>query len=67
MDVPKSSLGFPAHGPLYCPRCDRAYTTPKGAKRIDTIERLKKHVALQHPDHDPEWFDTYPHPEEDNT
>lgn len=67
MDVPKSPLGFEAHGPLYCPRCDRAYTTPKGEKRIDTIERLKKHVALQHPDHDPEWFDTYPHSEKDNT
>lgn len=59
-----TTLGFEAHGPLYCPRCDRAYTTKKET-RIDTIERLKKHVALQHPDHDPNWFDTYPNNEKD--
>lgn len=65
MNVPKSPLGFPAHGQLYCPRCDRVFIT-QNEKRIDTIERLKKHVRFQHPDHDPEWFDTYPHDEKDN-
>ena len=64
MDVPKSALGFPAKGQLYCPRCDRVFIT-QSEKRTDTIERLKKHVALQHPDHDPNWYDTHPHAEED--
>lgn len=64
MDVQKSPLGFPTQGQLYCPRCDRVFIT-QNEKRIDTIERLKKHVALQHPDHDPEWFDTYPHGKEE--
>lgn len=59
MDVPKSPLGFPEQGPIFCPRCDRAYRTVN-EKRIDTIERLKRHVSFQHPDHDPMWYDTYP-------
>lgn len=36
---------------MYCPRCDRLY---------ENLEKVKKHVAEQHPDHDPEWWETYP-------
>lgn len=57
---------FDTKGGLYCPRCDREYPWD-GTKYKFRLEKLIKHVALQHPDHDPEWFDTYPHPEEDNT
>jgi hypothetical protein len=42
---------------MYCPRCDRIYD---GGSRSATLEIVKKHVAEQHPDHDPEWWDTYP-------
>lgn len=50
---------------LYCPRCDRQYTEPvNGTNRtivyLRLLEKLKQHVMLQHPDHDPEWYDTYP-------
>lgn len=38
-------------GPWYCPRCDRVY---------DTLQKCIEHVAGQHPDHDPEWWDTHP-------
>lgn len=40
-----------------CPRCDRKYG---GKDKNEVWNRVKKHVAEQHPDHDPEWFDTYP-------
>lgn len=41
-------------GDLYCPRsCHRD-------RKYSTWEDLKKHVLLQHPDHDPFWFETYP-------
>lgn len=37
----------------FCPRCDRAYSH----KNKDTLlEKIKKHVAEQHPDHDPDWW-----------
>lgn len=40
--------------PYKCPRdCHRGRTYP-------TLEAVKEHVRKQHPDHDPEWFDTYP-------
>lgn len=45
---------------IFCPRCDRAYPKSMGALR-DRIQTLKRHVRLQHPDHDPQWYDTYPH------
>jgi hypothetical protein len=44
---------------MYCPRCDRLYYASTPAK---LEEKVKKHVMEQHPDHDPEWYDTYPHP-----
>ena len=37
--------------PMYCPRCD---------KLKPNLEVLKDHVSKQHPDYDPEWWDTYP-------
>lgn len=40
--------------PYYCPRsCHEGRTYP-------TLESVKKHVAEQHTDYDPEWYDTYP-------
>lgn len=43
---------------MYCPRCDHKYDSLKN--REATLEIVKDHVAKQHPDHDPEWWDTYP-------
>jgi len=40
---------------LYCPRCDRAY---KGTDPEAVLLRVRNHVALQHPDHDPDWWKT---------
>jgi hypothetical protein len=35
----------------YCPRsCHKGRTYP-------SLEAVKKHVVLQHPDHDPNWAD----------
>lgn len=42
---------------MYCPRCDRPYS---GKNSDEALETVKKHVAEQHPDHDPDWADTYP-------
>lgn len=56
-------MTFKTKGTLYCPRCDRKYPDT-GEKIHIRVENLKKHVREQHPDHDPEWFDTYPHEEE---
>lgn len=42
---------YNVEGPVYCPRCDRLY--PNLAACIE-------HVDKQHPDHDPEWYDTHP-------
>lgn len=42
---------YNVEGPVYCPRCDRLYPN---------LEAAKTHVAKQHPDHDPEWWDTHP-------
>ena len=39
--------------PMYCPRCDRVKAN---------LETMKDHVAKAHPDHDPNWFETYPEP-----
>lgn len=37
---------------MFCPRCDRRYT----GKDLEALElRVRNHVALQHPDHDPNW------------
>lgn len=41
---------------LTCPRCDRTYDS--GTSAADTLAMVKKHVALQHPDHDPDWAET---------
>lgn len=48
---------------IYCPRCQRGYNRKKGESYTDILNRVKDHVSLQHPDHDPEWADTYPDPE----
>jgi hypothetical protein len=42
----------------YCPRCNR----PKKSTLSlgDALEQVKKHVEQNHPDYDPEWYDTYP-------
>ncbi|QXO14093.1 hypothetical protein SEA_ENDAVE_71 [Gordonia phage EndAve] len=45
---------------LYCPRCDRKYESKVGESYRKLMDRLIKHVRDQHPDHDPEWFDTFP-------
>ncbi|QGJ90415.1 hypothetical protein HWC81_gp70 [Gordonia phage Crocheter] len=45
---------------LYCPRCDRKYEGKVGESYRKLMDRLIKHVRDQHPDHDPEWFDTFP-------
>lgn len=42
---------------MYCPRCDRQYTANTDN---EVLEKVKTHVSGQHPDHDPEWYDTYP-------
>lgn len=34
---------------VYCPRCNRPYAN---------LELAKEHVAGQHPDHDPNWWDS---------
>lgn len=57
-------MGFPKEGPIYCPRCDRIFSTIK-EKRVDTINRVKKHVAEQHPDHDSLWYETYPNSDDE--
>lgn len=57
-------MAFNTKQTIYCPRCDRAYPD-NGSKFKLRMEKLKKHVREQHPDHDPEWYDTYPHEEED--
>jgi hypothetical protein len=46
LDIPPEPTGG-----IYCPRCDR---------RKKNWDELKTHVALQHPDHDPLWYETYP-------
>lgn len=40
---------------VFCPRCDRSYFSESSEE--DALEKAKKHVAEQHPDHDPEWYD----------
>lgn len=40
---------------MYCPRCDRGYTGKDEEKVLATVRR---HVELQHPDHDPDWWKT---------
>ena len=47
----------PSHE-MYCPRCDKKFDSLVSDNA--TLELVKKHVAGQHPDHDPEWFETYP-------
>lgn len=49
---------------MYCPRCDRAYTAEGKDSYMNVLKRVISHVAEQHPDHDPEWYDTYPHKDE---
>lgn len=44
---------------MYCPRCDRPYVG-EGTPDTRALEKVKKHVSLKHPDHDPEWYETYP-------
>lgn len=42
----------------YCPRCDRK--TESEISWDDAEQIVKDHVKKAHPDHDPDWFDTYP-------
>lgn len=51
-------MPLPLNYVMWCPRCDRPYDSQKSEK--DTLELVKKHVAEQHPDHDPNWHETYP-------
>lgn len=44
---------------MYCPRCDRPYVG-EGTQETSALTKVKKHVSLQHTDHDPLWFETYP-------
>lgn len=39
---------------VHCPRCDRVY---RRSTVKDAWTAAKKHVAFQHPDHNPEWAD----------
>lgn len=48
---------------VYCPRCQRGYNRKSGETYTDILNRVKDHVSLQHPDHDPDWADTFPDPE----
>ena len=48
---------------VYCPRCDKAFDRKTGWTYTELLNKVKSHVEHQHPDHDPEWFDTYPDPE----
>lgn len=43
---------------FFCPRCDRKYTSETSAQEVE--DQVKTHVAGQHPNHDPNWFETYP-------
>lgn len=46
---------------IFCPRCDRKFKGKKDGELYGSImDRLIQHVRIQHPDHDPEWFDTFP-------
>lgn len=45
---------------IFCPRCDRPYKGAIGESYRKLLDRVIKHVAEQHPDHDPEWYDTFP-------
>lgn len=45
---------------VYCPRCQRPYTQKSSETHEDLMDRVIKHVSGQHPDHDPQWWDTYP-------
>lgn len=41
---------------MFCPRCDRVFTN-RNDKTL--LERVKEHVELAHPDHDPDWWREY--------
>lgn len=51
-------------GIIFCPRCDRGYSGPVGSKEL--LDKVIKHVAEQHPDHDALWYETHSidHPKE---
>lgn len=49
---------MPTTYPFFCPVCDRPYSSTVSREAV--LETVKKHVAGQHPDYDPEWWDTYP-------
>lgn len=58
-------MTFNTKGTIYCPRCDRKYPTSEGSIKV-RVAALKRHVRLNHPDHDPEWYDTYPYSDDWN-
>lgn len=52
---------------IFCPRCDRRYEGKIGSSYRELLDKVIKHVAEQHPDHDPLWYETHSaeHPNED--
>ena len=44
---------------FHCPRCDKTFIASKGTVQRELLKRVIKHVAQQHPDYDPEWYDTH--------
>lgn len=48
---------------VICPRCDREFRfddpVMPNNKEATPLARAIHHVSHQHPDHDPEWYDTH--------
>lgn len=44
---------------FFCPRCDRAYERETKETAKIFMKRVVNHVSQQHPDHDPDWWDTF--------
>jgi hypothetical protein len=44
---------------FHCPRCDREFVKETSDSHVEILNDVIKHVANQHPDYDPEWFDTH--------
>lgn len=40
---------------VYCPRCDRAFTSP--LSRVYAMGLLNRHIRKAHPEFIPLWFD----------
>lgn len=59
MTQPKATVSV-----FFCPRCDRRYDRKDGESYTGLLNRVIFHVSQQHPDHDPEWWDTFKDVEE---